>query len=165
MLTRSVIIAVVGCAIILFASTQSLARRTKAPTTTTAPATRGSDKSAKPAPKTNTKTPSRYDDDDEPVDPRTGKARAQQYEKGKPVDKSKTKSQLDKLTGQVGSLEAALRNSGKTNSKAAAKVQEDEDEDLPAQRRKSGRPTTQPVTQPAKSVKSAKSRYAEYDDE
>jgi hypothetical protein len=113
-----------------------------------------------------------YDDEDEEVliDPKTGKARAKEFEKGKPVDAAKTKGQVGKITGSVNDLAAALRKSGKAtpppppppakaakNAKTAPKVVEedevDEDEVTAPRRKKSRTPTTQPASQPAKTAK------------
>jgi hypothetical protein len=152
MVTRLVVIIFLGTAMILALSARSYGKR-GSPTTTTAPADN----------RLKGKSLDDYDvEDDVPPNVRTGKDRAREFEKGKPVDKSKTSSQLDRLTGKVSSLDAALRNT-KTAPKTASKYQSGYDEDVPTARRKSRQPATEPATQPAKSTKAARNRY--FDDE
>src|SRR5688572_29588192 len=104
MVTRCLIVALFGCAVVLASTRQSYGKRGAA-TTATAPST-------KPSDNRKARTPDDHDvEDDVPTDVRKGKARAQQFEKGKPVDPAKTKGQLDKITSKVGGHEAALRNS------------------------------------------------------
>jgi hypothetical protein len=145
MLVRSAICALLGCAIILIAQTQAQAKRGGAATTTST--TRKAD-NRKPANASADK--SLDDEDDGPADVKTGKSRAREFEKGKTVDNAKTQGQIGKLTGQVDSLNAALK--GKS-TKGGSQADDDDDDTVPAKRKKSRRPTTQPTTQPAKEAK------------
>ena len=77
------------------------------------------------------------------IDPKTGKARAQAFEKGKPVDTAKTKGQIGKISTSTGNLADALRGkSTKTTAPAP-----------PPPTGKKRKTTSQPASQPTKTVK------------
>jgi hypothetical protein len=163
MLVRSAICLLVAVVIILATQSELHAKKGAAAPVPATTATRKADNRAKGA-----ILDEDYEDEDEEVliDPKTGKARAKEFEKGKPVDTAKTKGQVGKITSSVNDLAAALRKSGKTPpppappAKATAKnapkvvvVDEDADEVVAPRRKKSRTPTTQPTSQPAKTAK------------
>ena len=121
MVVRSTICALVAIAIILVSQTELHAKKGAA---------------ARAAATTTTAT-------SQEIDPKTGKARAQVFEKGKPVDTAKTKAGVGKISGSTGNLADALRGkSTKTTAPAP-----------PPPTGKKHKATSQPASQPAKTVK------------
>jgi hypothetical protein len=76
------------------------------------------------------------------IDPKTGKARAQTFEKGKPVDTAKTKGQIGRISTSTGNLADALR--GKSTKTTTPP---------PPTGKKHKVAVSQPASQPAKTVK------------
>jgi outer membrane murein-binding lipoprotein Lpp len=101
-------------------------------------------KKAHPAATTSSTTQPAKGKSDEDVD--THKARAEEFSDGKPLDKAKTQSNIDKLTGQVNDL----------NAKVQAKEAEKEAQ-APAGHHHHHAASTQPTTQQATTAPTGKS--------